>query len=196
MLNSSAYRSLNPTARAVLVELYRRHNGSNNGDIPLSVREAAEAVNVTKDTANKALWDIVDRGFARIMEKGAFKLKARHATTWWLTEFDGEGKMGTRDFMYWQPPPKIQNTVPTNRTDSPKFSDAEKANGGETASHNPKIQDRDPVEQAAVGPDRSDTTNLPRWVARGTVASGQPEADDPLKIPAWLDRRGDTSTAG
>src|SRR5438105_266912 len=55
VLDSSAYLSLPPMARAALVEVCRRYDGSNNGRIILSVREAAERLNCNKDTAGIAL---------------------------------------------------------------------------------------------------------------------------------------------
>ncbi len=41
LLESAAYRALSPNARALLVELTRMDNGSNNGALWLSVRDAA-----------------------------------------------------------------------------------------------------------------------------------------------------------
>ena len=46
LLDSVAYRSLNPVERSLLVELYNFYNGENNGKIFLSVRVAAECLNV------------------------------------------------------------------------------------------------------------------------------------------------------
>jgi hypothetical protein len=41
MLKSAAWKDSSATARAIYVELERRYNGSNNGLIHYSVREAA-----------------------------------------------------------------------------------------------------------------------------------------------------------
>ena len=84
MLASSAYRSLSCYARCLLVELYRRYNGGNNGEISMSVREAAELLGCNKDTALKAFRELEERGFIKSNVKGAFTLKERHATTWIL----------------------------------------------------------------------------------------------------------------
>ena len=103
MLASAAYRSLSCNARSLLIELGRRHNGDNNGDIPLSVREAATLLGSAINTACKALSQLEDRGFVRPNEKGAFRIKDRQATTWQLTEHSRAGKMATKDFMRWKP---------------------------------------------------------------------------------------------
>lgn len=48
-LKSPAYRSLSLGARALLIELKSLYNGSNNGDLFLSVREAARRLNCGKN---------------------------------------------------------------------------------------------------------------------------------------------------
>src|SRR5262245_54679292 len=81
LMRSLAWQSLSCEARAVLVELYALYDGSNNGRLFLSVREAAYRVNVGKSTAATALAQLIDRGFIRPNVKGAFTLKQRHATS-------------------------------------------------------------------------------------------------------------------
>jgi Fic family protein len=65
MLDSKAWQSLDPVARALYVELTRRYRGpnSNNGKIPYSVREAAIALNVSRNTAARAFQHLTERGF-------------------------------------------------------------------------------------------------------------------------------------
>jgi hypothetical protein len=62
MLRTQAWRSLSPACRALYVELAQRYNGSNNGEISMSVREAAELVNIAKDTAGKSFHELERRG--------------------------------------------------------------------------------------------------------------------------------------
>ena len=95
-MRSAAWQSLSCEARAVLVELYALFDGSNNGRLFLSIREAASRVSVGKSTAAAALAQLVDRGFIRPNVKGAFTLKQRHATSWVLTEFEHEGSWRPR----------------------------------------------------------------------------------------------------
>lgn len=101
LLNSLAYKSLSVCARALLVEFYQRYNGGNNGDIALSVRYAANQLNVAPGTALKAIRQLEDRGFICVKQRGAFEWKAHHATTWILTEFEYWGQLPTKDFIRW-----------------------------------------------------------------------------------------------
>lgn len=106
MLRGLAYRSLSCHARCLLVELYRRHNGENNGEISMSNREAAALLGINKDTAWKTFKQLVDRGFIREHQRGSFSCKLRHATTWILTEFHYAEQLPTKDFMRWQEIPE------------------------------------------------------------------------------------------
>ena len=57
-------RRLSTEARALYVQLAMRYIGVNNGRISYSVREGADGVlHVGKSTTNRALADLVDRGF-------------------------------------------------------------------------------------------------------------------------------------
>lgn len=103
MLASPAYRSLPCYERCLLTELVRRYNGVNNGNFPMSVREAASLLGTGKNQAAKAFHGLEDRGFIKPNIKGAFTWKARHATTWILTEYRFNGEPPTKDFMKWKP---------------------------------------------------------------------------------------------
>ena len=110
MLDSPAYLSLSCQARAVLIEITRAYDGSNNGRIGLSVRRVAERCNIAKDTASRAFKDLEERGFVDCVTRGAFSRKSMHATEWRLTWWrcDVTGELSSRRFMSW----KTQNTVP------------------------------------------------------------------------------------
>jgi hypothetical protein len=117
--DSPAYRDMTALGRCALQELMFRFNGQNNGHIPFSVREMADRLNVTPRTANKALWSVIEHGFAKEQVKGSFTLKARHSTEWLLTMegYPTANDTPTKDFMRWKsaagnkPWPKKQNTV-------------------------------------------------------------------------------------
>jgi hypothetical protein len=100
---SAAWCSLNPVARCVYLELKRRYVGTNNGRIPLSVREAAEALRVGKSTAAEALKTLETRGFIVAMCQGKFDRKTRHSTEWRLTEerCSVTLKPASKEFMRW-----------------------------------------------------------------------------------------------
>jgi DNA-binding transcriptional MocR family regulator len=111
MMRTEAWRSLNTVARCAYVELAARYAGpgSNNGRLPYSLREMAEALNVSKMTAQRALVMLQERGFIVETKRGAFSLKERHATEYRLTEFgcDVTGALSTKDFARW----RKQNTI-------------------------------------------------------------------------------------
>lgn len=104
-MDTAAWRSLDPVARALYPEIMRRYAGlgSNNGRLHFSVREAASALNVGKSTAARALAMLVDRGFIVETAKGSFGYKKKHATEWRLTEFpcDVTHALPSKEFVRW-----------------------------------------------------------------------------------------------
>jgi DNA-binding transcriptional regulator YhcF (GntR family) len=106
MLNCPAYESLSPWARAALVEVQRGYNGSNNGRIILSVRDVAKRLGCHRDTAGRALQELIDKGFIEPRIKGAFSVKFKRATEWRLNDrrCDATGMGQSQAFMKWQGP--------------------------------------------------------------------------------------------
>ena len=137
-VTTPAFRSLSIGARALLLELKMLYTGSNNGDLFLSVRLAAERLHICKTTAAKLFKELQDTGFIRPKVKGAFNVKATHgggtATTWILTEFAHGNALPTKDFIRWLPPHPtaseaaenhsavrlVGRTVPSSRTVPPE----------------------------------------------------------------------------
>ena len=103
ILDSPAYLSLSCQARAVLLEIARGHDGTNNGRLGLSVRRASERCNIARGTASRALVELQERGFIECMTKGAFSRKAPHASEWRLTWWgcDVTGELPSKKFMSW-----------------------------------------------------------------------------------------------
>ncbi|MCW2110470.1 GntR family transcriptional regulator [Bradyrhizobium elkanii] len=99
LMNSEAWKSLGAIPRAIYLDMAKRHNGTNNGRITYSVREAAEELNIGLATASRALDVLRDRGFIVCMKKGAFSLKVRHASEWRITDFICNNDLPTREFM-------------------------------------------------------------------------------------------------
>src|SRR6516225_3840164 len=90
LLDSPAWQSLPGNARALYMELARRYNGSNNGRILYSVREAI-GLHISPATACRLLRILQDRGFIVCTKKGAFSLKTtKDASEWLLTEYDSD----------------------------------------------------------------------------------------------------------
>jgi predicted transcriptional regulator of viral defense system len=104
MLQSSAWLSLSPAARCTWIELATRYNSSNNGYLALSVRDAAERVGCSKDTAAKALADLIAKGFIECCSRGHFDRKSPHASEYRLTHYscDRTGERGSKAFMSWR----------------------------------------------------------------------------------------------
>lgn len=99
LLESAAWKDLSPQAALIYIEVKRRYNGSNNGDIPLSCREAAEIAHCGKGTAGKKLAELVEHGFIKPAVKGRFR--NHHASTWGLTSEPYEGQSPTGEWKQW-----------------------------------------------------------------------------------------------
>ncbi|MGF9764819.1 hypothetical protein AAII07_58095 [Microvirga sp. 0TCS3.31] len=119
---TAAWKSLEAVDRALYIEVLGRYGGpgTNNGRIPHSVREAAEALHIGKSTASEAFRRLQERGFIISTRKGGFTCKIRHATEWLLTEFGSDvditdlgikaGDLARKDFARWHP--EKQDTLP------------------------------------------------------------------------------------
>lgn len=83
LIESDAWRYLPAPACKIFIELRRRFNGRNNGDISLSYREAAELVGCSKSSALRHMAALIDHGLVSMHTKG--QMRNRHATTWYLT---------------------------------------------------------------------------------------------------------------
>ncbi len=117
LLHSEAWRSLKPVRRSIYIELAQRFNGSNNGEISFSVREASSCVHCSKDTASASFHELEEKGLIKRNICGSFNYKLRHATTWILTQHSYDGKSPTKEFMKWKP--LNLKTSPKPRTDCP-----------------------------------------------------------------------------
>lgn len=108
---TAAWRDLDTVARCAYLEIAARYAGpgSNNGRIPYSLKEMAEALHVSKATAMRALARLEEHGFIAEEKQGAFNIKHRHATEWRLTEWKNDltGEPPTKEFASW----KKQNAV-------------------------------------------------------------------------------------
>jgi hypothetical protein len=77
ILDSPAYLSLSCQARAVLLEIARGHDGTNNGRLGLSIRRASERCNIARGTAARAFVELQECGFIDCMTKGDSTGKTR-----------------------------------------------------------------------------------------------------------------------
>src|SRR4051794_28161691 len=122
LMQTEAWQSLRALERAIYIEIAARYagDGSNNGRIGYSIREAASTFRVGKSTAARALQALQDRGFIVARKKGAFSLKNRHSTEWRLTEFgcDLTSALPTKEFARWLP--ENQKPVPAGTCTVPE----------------------------------------------------------------------------
>lgn len=208
-LNCPAYQALSVYGRAALVELRRRFNGSNNGNIVLSVRQAAAALGCHRDTASKALDDCVATGWVKRNTRAGFNWKSGIATTWYLTNEKVGDVAATKDYMRWQPGKK-QSTVLPNRTGCPTKPDTSPPRIPKNTPRRPKKSDT--FDEKTTSPVRSDRTRLV-YQEGGVPEDAEtpskndfeapaaflpsPPSDDVnvlLDIPDFLDRRGNIET--
>jgi hypothetical protein len=170
LLDSPAWNSLRPTARALYLVLKRAYNGYNNGRVGLSRDAAMAALNVgSPHTVAKAMAELVERGFVRVTTPGGFQFKAGaregRATEYELTEHAVDGREPGKDFMRWvrvaapegktgvqsAPPPGAQTApVRVHGTGSPGAERAptDGQNGdraGAVSAHDPNAIDHPPA---------------------------------------------------
>lgn len=119
LMESEAWKSLNPYERCAYIAVVSAYNGANNGSIGMGVRAVAERGNMNKDTAGKALATLIERGFIECVTPGGFSRKTRHATEWRLTSHacDKTRMPGSKAFMAWRPTADHGPTRQTVRSD-------------------------------------------------------------------------------
>lgn len=122
LLDTLAYRTLTPNARAVYVELKRRFNGRNNGTLALSARDAGDAIGATHHTGARALLELQEHGFIEITEESDFKRKVHVARAYLLTEYPddrpGRSRIASKAFLKWLPKPGSKSKTQSHRCDT------------------------------------------------------------------------------
>ena len=104
---SEAWRSLKPGPRALYLELKQRFNGNNNGEIYLSHRQAAEAINVGRDTVGTYFQTLIDRGFIVVTRGHCLGPSGiGQSATYALTEARIGNATASKGFMRWKPAKK------------------------------------------------------------------------------------------
>ncbi|TSE07592.1 hypothetical protein C1D09_018855 [Mesorhizobium intechi] len=116
LMRTPAWQHATVYERSLYLEIKRRYNGRNNGDISLSHREAEALLDCSNTAVEKAFKGLQCKGFIKPQQKGSFDWKingngGRHqgrATRWRLTELpqdlpSRELAGGTKEFMKWAP---------------------------------------------------------------------------------------------
>src|SRR4051794_13495438 len=74
MLLSPAWLALSCIAKAAYVQLASRYNGTNNGTLGLSVRVLATELQISRNSASRALIELDDAGFIECTLLASFTL--------------------------------------------------------------------------------------------------------------------------
>lgn len=106
IIDSPAYRSLSPRAKAVYIQLLRLYNGSNNGYINLGCRDAGELCNIGKNTAGFSFQELIEKGFIKIGKDSSFNVKSRKSRSWILTHYHCNNAPPTNEWRKWKPASK------------------------------------------------------------------------------------------
>ena len=94
LVDGEAFMLASNGARCLLILIWRRFNGRNNGQIPLSVREAADWLHCGKTATARYFAELQQLGLIEAVTKGQFAIKSgtgkNAATTWRLTFLQNE----------------------------------------------------------------------------------------------------------
>ena len=91
LLDSETCRNLSADAFRVLIDMWKRHNGENNGEIAYSWRDAQACLGkldhpACNDRVGTALRDIEASGLATVTRRGTAAPHRRRASLWRLSE--------------------------------------------------------------------------------------------------------------
>lgn len=102
-----AWTTLSPPAQSLIVNLLTRYRPHEPNAFEISDRTATEMVRCARNTASKALAELVDRGWLKVRRIGRMRgPKAKRASVYALTACPEDHVMpATKDFLRWQPDP-------------------------------------------------------------------------------------------
>lgn len=127
LLATEAWRHLSLGARSLYIEFKRRYTGSNNGSLRLSHREAAELLNVHRNTVGQWFRELEDAGFIRMMQGHYLGPSGiGQSALWALDEYstDTDMKPALKRFVQWRPKqkPRTENRTPRHKScDAPRL---------------------------------------------------------------------------
>lgn len=100
---SAAYRSLTPADRCVYMAIQYRYNGSNNGRIVMSVRQAVIEAGVNKDTVTASIKRLLDRGLVEIASESNFETRVAREYRLTHERCDRTNALPSKAFLKWKP---------------------------------------------------------------------------------------------
>lgn len=121
---SEAWATLRPGPRALYIELKRRFNGSNNGQIILSHRDAAKALSAHRNTVGPWFEELTARGFIRMTQAPHLGPSGvGRASIWALEELaTPDGRPAGKAFMRWRMEKPRTKKLTARHTESAKPS--------------------------------------------------------------------------
>lgn len=96
MARSVPWRSLSGPAVKVWIEIRCRYNGRNNGELSLSLREAAALLGMSQTTAQRAFDELIEKGF--LIRKSRGHWYGRKAAEYIVTDRSVNGQPATRNW--------------------------------------------------------------------------------------------------
>jgi hypothetical protein len=171
LLRSPAWGALSPNGKAVLLHVWSRHNGINNGQIVYGVRCAGE-IGVSKDQAARALAELIELGFLKIRRDSSFTLKIKETRVWQITAEPVDGRPATKEFMSW-------NGLSKNIS---------RSHQRDTRSHQ---RDRDIKKEQ-----KNDVTVAPARPSEAKSTPSRSHQCDTSNIPGWYGDNGDDDGQG
>jgi hypothetical protein len=98
--DSKAWGELSGNEQAVLLAVWRRWNGSNNGQIVFSTQNAGDAIRASERTGGRALKRLIEIGFLRVVRDATFR--SEEARPFLLTTLPNWiGGPATKEFANW-----------------------------------------------------------------------------------------------
>jgi len=102
IVESDAWKDCPASARLVYIAVIWAYNGTNNGSIPLSCRQAAKFAKVTPNTAATALRMLELVGLIECTQKTTFQNGKRLARQYALTHLPVGNKVATQKYKSWK----------------------------------------------------------------------------------------------
>jgi len=145
--NSSAWKTLSCQARCLVLIVWERHNGMNNGQIPLSRREARLALRVGNTKTEQTFQQAQEHGFLIERAKGSFTWKVGagqgRATEWEITTEPCDRKPPKMLYKKWEKQNTASDAGTTgtqSRNRSSKTDALNDANGSQSGNRYARFQ--------------------------------------------------------
>ena len=101
--DSEAWLDLKPQPRSLYIELKRRFKGNNNGEIYLSHRDAAQLLNMHRNSIGRYFDILIEHGFLKQTSRPHLGPSGvGQSSKWELTELPVNQRPATKEFMRWR----------------------------------------------------------------------------------------------